>query len=137
LEGQLSANGIRPNEWPEDLPETLEPETLRATMEAKLSEFPELKLMDVDCSEYPCVVVIEDLGEDPDRMNVEPVRAAVHESIDGELDSRVSGAVFEDDNGTRYIEAWALMAPGADEGTAARTDMRAQEILMAAGEPEE
>lgn len=137
LEGQLSANGIRANEWPEDLPAHLEPETFRATMESKIGDYPDLKLMDVDCSEYPCVALIEDLSDEPDRMNMEPMREAVHQGIDGELDSRVSGGLFQDGEEVRYIEAWALLAPGADEGTAARTDMRAQEILMAAGEPED
>lgn len=134
LEGQLSANGIRANEWPEDLPVHLEPETFRATMEAKLADFPDLKLMDVDCGEYPCVALIEDLSEEPDRMNMEPMREAVQEAINSDLDSRVSGGTFQTGEEVRYIEVWALLAPGADEGTEARTDMRAQEILMAAGE---
>ncbi|MFT5583439.1 MAG: anti-sigma factor RsiW [Cognaticolwellia sp.] len=137
LEGQLSASGIRPNEWPEDLPAHLEPDALTAMMESKLKEFPDLKLMDVDCSEYPCMMVIEDLGEEPDRMNMEPMREAVHADFDSDLDSRVSGAIFQAADGGRYIEVWALMVTGADEGTTARTDMRAQEILMAAGEQED
>lgn len=137
LEGQLTANGARPNEWPEDLPAYLEPDGIRALMESKLTEFPDLKLMDVDCSEYPCVMVIEDFSENPDTVNMVPMRQAVHDDFDSDLDSRVTGGSFQVGTNPRYIEVWALMVSGADEATAARTDVRSKELLMAAGQPEE
>ena len=136
LEGQLSANGIRPNDWPETLPAPLEPEAFTANIKAALKDFPELKLMDIDCSEYPCVAVIEDMNEEPDTVNMEPMRASLHEGLDVGIDSRVTGGIFQTQDGDRYIEVWALMAPDADEGTVARAEMRSHEILMAAGEEE-
>ena len=137
LEGQLTASGARPNDWPEDLPAYLEPDGIRALMESKLTEFPHLKLMDVDCSEYPCVMVIEDFSENPDTVNLVPMRQAVHEDFDSDLDSRVTGGSFQVGTDPRYIEVWALMVSGADEATTARTDVRSKELLMAAGETEE
>ena len=82
LRGQLAAYGGTAAEWPDDLPEPFQPEPFTHWAETVTADLPGFDLMEVDCGEFPCLVVIE---PGPDAPRTE----------DGSIDWHAAGEVFQ------------------------------------------
>lgn len=65
LKGQLTAHGGMTAEWPADLPAAFEPEAFTAWAEDALADLPGLALAEVDCSEFPCLMLIQPTEDAP------------------------------------------------------------------------
>lgn len=66
LRGQVAAAGGEPIPWPSNLAAALAPDQFESTLRAILGEA-DIDVTEVDCSEYPCVAVL-DMGETDDPM---------------------------------------------------------------------
>ncbi|MED5372050.1 MAG: hypothetical protein VX899_13615 [Myxococcota bacterium] len=130
LQGQLTAMGATPNPWPEALDAAFTPEAFEDTVSGALADFPDVELLDVDCSEYPCVAIFEDQGVEKGRESMEAFRTATTDALGGDLNSSAWGAQIETDQGSRYVEVWAL-TPDTDMNSGnARLDLRAKDLLQ-------
>ncbi|MBX2804017.1 MAG: hypothetical protein KTR31_40450 [Myxococcales bacterium] len=73
VRGRLTTHEGTPLSWPEDLPPLLAPEAFARAVHGELPLHPDVELLGVDCSEYPCAAVLYsplDLGGDRDWKSV-------------------------------------------------------------------
>jgi len=83
LRGQLSAYGATATEWPDDLPDPYRPEPFTEWAESVIADVPGFAIAEVDCSEFPCLVLVE---SGPDAPLAE----------DGSIDWDAAGRAFAD-----------------------------------------
>jgi hypothetical protein len=84
LRGQLSAYGGTIAEWPDDLPEAFQPEAFTQWAESVAAEVPGFSITEVDCNEFPCLVLILPDADAPLKE-------------DGSIDWHAAGRAFQDE----------------------------------------
>ena len=83
LKGQLGNHEGVPSAWPADIPDSMVPENLEAFFAELFAGIGEV--VDMDCEEFPCVVVVQGVGAE----DVEADQAAI-----GALQDRFPGGVM-------------------------------------------
>ena len=129
--GQLTARQGEPIQWP-DHATAWDPELFADKVRAGLLGQDDLSLYDIDCSEYPCIALIEGgAAEDWD----DSLRAAV-DAMTGEDDARVSLNVSRvgTDEGEVKMAALAIAEPSDGDGQdlATRVGWRSESLVEAA-----
>ncbi|MBX2799547.1 MAG: hypothetical protein KTR31_17860 [Myxococcales bacterium] len=135
--GQLEAHVGSPQEWPDDVPEALTPDAMRAKAEQAAQEIDGVELVEVDCAEYPCIVVYESDNIEPgwsDRAR--PAAEALTEGIEN-AGLSVSASGFNNDGRTAGFLGVTVAPPDdAERGsdTQVRTAYRTSALLEELGQ---
>lgn len=112
-QGRIEAQEGRPQQWPEDIPEDDRPERFRLHVEEMLEELPDARLSRLDCSEFPCIAVLETESTllesihsllDGDPRNDEE-RERLHDAL-GRMADRVYG-----DDAFQQSGTWTALPP--------------------------
>ncbi len=69
-QGQIEVLVGVPRGWTDDVPSELRPERVDARLEAFLADQEHLELVELDCSEYPCVAVLEGMSLEFDQRDI-------------------------------------------------------------------
>ncbi len=129
--GQLTARQGEPIRWPDEAT-AWDPEPFAEKVKAGLAGQDELSLFDIDCSEYPCIALIE--GGDAEDWD-DSLKAAV-DAMTGEDDARVSLNVSRvgTDDGEVKMAALAIAEPNEGDGQdlSTRVGWRSESLVEAA-----
>ncbi len=126
-EGQLTAHVGVPQAWPDDVPRGLAPGEFSAWVRAGADGVDDAAIVDIDCTEYPCLAILEATGDPSGWDGWEDRAKSVHEGLEAsgfEGPAAVSGyaaRALDDQTGAeRLLYAFAVL-PGVEaEGPAAR-----------------
>ncbi len=130
LEGQLAAARLggrmaqarveahegAPQPWPEDLPPAWAPAAFESTLRAAIdAEGMAAQLLSIDCSEFPCLALIEADPEASEDARFDDVKALIdrlkgNEEL-GEAAAMLQGMVTRDDEGDHAVAGLALAPP--------------------------
>jgi len=124
--GQLSHYEGDPQPWPEDVPPGFGAEAFAAAAEQAAEDVEHAELLDVDCSEFPCIAVFQSHDEGPEWHR------GIHEAIpdpegyDGDVGKMVWASESDDGRGSARLVSVAMMPEGyEDDGLRERTEFRA------------
>lgn len=84
--GRIRSHEGTPQDWPEELPESLRPEAFQRNLEAALADVDGAELLGVDCDEYPCVAFVQSHhpgGPDEWIASLEPLAPGVVADLEG------------------------------------------------------
>ncbi len=138
--GQLAREVGEPREWPADLPDGFQPESFRDYVEETVAQLDDAELLEVDCSEYPCLAVIQ--STDPSADWVEGL-SVLHQVPEGDASfgegvSAMGMASVSDDGEGAPLKLYGFaMTPeeeGDGDGPDVRTHHRAQSLLQDLGQ---
>lgn len=93
--GQVSAMQGEPQDWPNDVPEALTERAFTDSIESAIAQIDHARIIEIDCSEYPCIAVMESLSDAEDWT--QELEHALHDvmgddAFDGENTSVTSHA---------------------------------------------
>ncbi|MEM6927432.1 MAG: hypothetical protein AAF602_10905, partial [Myxococcota bacterium] len=132
---QLLAVGVQEIPFPDELPELLQPESFGALL-AELDEAePDATLIDLDCSEYPCLAVFEGAeGTSADTEHLHSVMVGVLSAATRQqLELAPSVHVMGRDDGFHAVLSYPLRDDA--EWTGERTRVRRRALLENLGDP--
>ncbi len=136
-QGQLVAHVGAPQAWPEDVAEGLQPDAFSEHLEAAVEAFEGAEVAEIDCSEYPCIAVLEltELTEDwADRLGAVPEKMA--EDFGEDMGLSVMGMGFEDDDSEAALLGFVFAPEGdtaRDSEVGSRSHYRANELMQEMG----
>jgi len=84
-QGQLAAYGAVATDWPDDLPEGFRPDPFSDWAEELVADIPGYSLAEVDCTEFPCLVVVQADADAPTKA-------------DGSVDWKVAAEAMQGEN---------------------------------------
>jgi hypothetical protein len=119
--GQLSALQGTPIAWPDDVPDALRPEGFEAGLRAAIAPIEGAKVVEVDCSEYPCIGVVElpGIGGDAVHDAVGGVRQRLSEGpwkeLGEDMAAMLSVSSVADEQGERVVLGVGAAAAGFDQ----------------------
>lgn len=109
--GSLSTNQGQPMAWPDDLPTALGPDAFRTSVRQTLIVLPDVDLVTVDCSEYPCLAVVQTHDHEPGwEQTVLGPAQTMADGMGGQL--RLVGT--DDTNSPAMQLSFAVLPPDAD-----------------------
>jgi|GEM_PF-1537323 len=81
--GRVQSHEGTPQPWPEDLPAAFRPEGVEGLLDEVLAELGGSELLvDIDCDEYPCLVLLDSLDPDGGFGDVKAIGDALKERLD-------------------------------------------------------
>lgn len=102
--------------WPEDLPADYEEGAIQRRLEDAMAATPEVRLVALDCSQYPCIAATGAMMDEEQELDA--VQAALTDGLEV-LEARAGGVVEE-------MEWYALRYVALGEG---ELDQEAQDLL--------
>jgi hypothetical protein len=135
-QGQLVAHMGEPQQWPDDVRPELQPDLFEERLNAALEANPEANLVELDCSEYPCIAVIEPHTLDDDwEDTLRTVPEAMAEGLE-DVGLSVFAAKMNGDDGEAGFMGF-VVAPKEDSDrdseVGARTHYRTDALLEELG----
>jgi hypothetical protein len=129
-ENRVVALEGKPQPWPEDLPKGYSPEEFRATLTEALASQEGAELVDIDCSEYPCIAVL-DLPTEGGPQAARSLADKLTESgFEGDSDLMVMIGQREDEEGSQTVAVLSAMPEGeAQVGATDRTNFRMRQAM--------
>ena len=134
--GQLEAHVGVPQDWPDDLDPALQPDAMRARAQAVADAHEGVELVEVDCSEYPCITILS-----PTEMSeawtdqLRPAAEALAEGL-SDVGLSVSASNFSDgDVSAGYFGVVVAPSEDADRNSevGTRTHYRADALMEELG----
>ena len=123
--GQLSHYEGDPQPWPEDVPQGFMPTAFETTVREALADREDAELLDVDCSEFPCVAVIRSYSGEPDWHQGLQESIPDPEGYDGEVGKMVWASESESNGASARLLAVAMVPEEfAENGQRDRTEFR-------------
>lgn len=137
VKGSLATHQGAPLDWPADLPELLREEGFSARVSAAAAAIEGLDLVDIDCSEYPCLAVLRSQDTEP---GWEDQARAVPDALSAELGEGYGTMMMArgEDDGDEPVMMMAFALVPSEEGEALPQDQatrigyRAEEAMTAA-----
>ncbi len=141
VRGQLQAEQGTPSKWADaDVPDAMRPERFEAELARAIESAPDVVIDRVDCSEYPCIAVLEHVGGGSDDETVD-WNQAVGKQVsgwtegvlgDGHSMSMNSSRFRNDGDDARYV-LFGAHSSGGDE-VADRTEWRIGQLVDQIGD---
>ncbi|NOY26490.1 MAG: hypothetical protein GXP62_11510 [Oligoflexia bacterium] len=131
VRSSLAAKQGPPMAWPDDLPPALGADAFPSSVRQALADLPNVDLVTVDCSEYPCLAVVLTHSQDPGwEQTVLGPAQMMADGMDGEL--RLVGMEDADGPVTQLSFTVLPTDAGTDIDTlSARVGARANELMRA------
>lgn len=127
----------KPLPWPEDVPASWQPDAFTASIEAAMAAadiagFP----LDIDCSEYPCLALIESSQlEDPPDDLWERIVDSMKSSLGEDVRAGIQASTIGDQNGNRSFGALSFFPNDQpQEGVRERLNYRGESMIQDAVE---
>ncbi len=139
--GQLAAVQGGEVPWPADLPEAWTADAWTREFEAAVALSPDAEIVEVDCSEYPCVAVLTAPGpDDPDAHGTglgEQISKRMQEVL-GKSNAMLMETVRTDDQRSEATIGLAMFSGNTehDQDAQTRTRFRLEQLLSIAGADE-
>lgn len=134
--GQLEAHQGRPALWPDTVAEKYTEAFLHEQITDRLVDVPNISLDRMDCTEYPCLVVVRSMS-DADAWDEEIEAAFRGLSQDQYADDASVNVNNSEFNHNGYVERYAIMAVSAEsdttEAVSARLDYRMDDLVDTLG----
>ena len=130
IRGRLEAVEGVPSEWPEQVPDALQPERFVTELVAPLAALPDVEVAGVDCTEYPCIAALRYTGDDPTLAWGEEVVTSVNTWAEAQLAHAhisVNRSVFTDDAGERRFVTVGV-SDATSDAVKQRTEVRLGEL---------
>lgn len=129
--GALEAHEGKPQPWPTDAPAAYQPDAFRAKLDAAVRTVPDASVVDVDCDEFPCVVVLATTSEGD---NWTDTLRGVHDAMAhdpgfGDVKVTAMAQAVDDGEGTNRLYAFALAPAPTSEALDTRTQVRAKAAM--------
>jgi hypothetical protein len=126
--------------FPADLPEAYGPAAMEAFVRAELARIPEVELLRLDCSEYPCLTVLRSRSTDEDWVDQ---AAAIHNNLQAKgfpgEDQSVTGMGLHRQDGDEDMRLYAFTIAPAELGEEVRrrSQLRLEEVAEESWKGEE
>ncbi|MFT4627582.1 MAG: hypothetical protein ACI8PZ_006268 [Myxococcota bacterium] len=123
--GQLAVIQGEPSEWPDDVPDAYQPEAFEEGVRAAIADFPGTELVEVECSEYPCLGAIR-LSDD---IDTQALGESLKEWVTGALGTdslslSMNRSKFVGDEGEADFVLFGAHGGGRDDDVGRRIEHR-------------